>query len=167
MQPEIRPILNVEELKLFLPVITDSFLTVTEEFGITHENAPTNPAFITMERLLDIYEKMKCFGMYIENIPSGFFALEGSENSCLMLEKLAVLPDFRHKGYGKLILDYTSMFAAGNNYKIISIAIINENIRLKNWYSLHGFKEIKITTFPHLPFKVCFMELDNNQSNNQ
>jgi len=162
MLPEIRTISSEKELKSFLSVIINSFSTVAEELKLTKETAPTNPAFITDERLLEIFNKIKCFGLYYENLPIGFFGLEESEDSMLMLEKLSVLPEYRHKGFGKMILDYTVKFASEMGFKKISIAIINENYILKKWYRDYGFAETRINIFPHLPFEVCFMELTIN-----
>jgi len=160
MSPEIRAILSEKELKNFLHVIINSFTTVSDELGLTRETAPTNPAFITIDRLLDVYKKIQCFGLYYKNLPIGFFGLEQSADSQLILEKLSVLPEFRHKGYGKMILDYAIKSAAAMNMAKVSIAIINENIRLKKWYMNYGFSEVRINIFPHLPFEVCFMELN-------
>jgi GNAT superfamily N-acetyltransferase len=166
MLPEIRTISNEKELNTFLSVIINSFSTVAEQLKLTKETAPTNPAFITAERLLEIYNNIKCFGLYYENLPIGFFGLEESEDAMLMLEKLSVLPEYRHRGFGKMILDYTVQYASELGYKKISIAIINENSILKKWYGDYGFAETRINIFPHLPFEVCFMEFSINPGSN-
>ncbi len=158
MFPEIREINDEKDLKKFLPVILKSFATVSDEFNLTKENAPTNPSFLTIERLNEIYKKIRCFGLYYNGTPIGFFGLEESNDSLIILEKLSVLPSFRHNGYGKMILDYSVSFAYNNNFTCISAAIINMNKRLKDWYLNYGFKETNITNFAHLPFEVCFME---------
>ena len=166
MLPEIRAISNEKELKNFLSVIINSFSTVADELKLTKETAPTNPAFITEERLLSIYREIGCFGLYSGNLPIGFFGLEESEDSLLMLEKLSVLPEYRHRGYGRMILDYAVKYALETGIKKISIAIINENHILKKWYREYGFAETRINIFPHLPFEVCFMEFNINPGSN-
>ncbi|HNX25478.1 MAG TPA: GNAT family N-acetyltransferase [Spirochaetota bacterium] len=166
MSPQISEILNEKELNNFLNIIINSFSTVSDEMGITKETAPTNPAFLTIDRLLDIYKKMKCFGLYYEDLPIGFFGLEESKDSPLMLEKISVLPEFRHRGYGRMILDHTVKYAIEKKFKKISIAIINENKRLKEWYTGYGFYEVRVTAFPHLPFEVCFMEYTIDSGSN-
>jgi len=160
MHTEIRAIRSVEELKKFLSVIITSFSTVAEEFGITEKSAPTNPAFITYDKLVDIFKKIKCFGFYYKDLPVGFFCLEESNNSLMMLEKLSILPEYRHKGYGKMILNYAVKFSSTKNMPKISIALINDNKKLKKWYSDYGFTETKVVDFQNLPFKVCFMEFN-------
>jgi diamine N-acetyltransferase len=42
--------------------------------------------------------------------------------------------------------------------KWVSIALIDSNKVLKNWYVKQGFVETGIRDFPHLPFRVCFMK---------
>lgn len=147
------------EIGVCAEVIRKSFLTVAEEFGLTKENCPTNGAFIESERL--VAEKKKGNGMYAlyssyEMI--GFIALENKNNGVYELEKLAVLPLYRHHGYGKALVDFAKNKVAGLGGNKISIGIIEENMKLRNWYSQYGFKHTGTSNYPHLPFTVGFME---------
>jgi ribosomal protein S18 acetylase RimI-like enzyme len=74
------------------------------------------------------------------------------------LEKLAVLPRDRHNGYGKELLDFAKARARDLGAAKITIGIIEENARLKNWYAANGFVHTGTRVFPHLPFTVGFME---------
>lgn len=140
-------------------VIRDSFITVANEFNITRENAPTNPAFIEIGSLQAMKQKgIDIYGAYINNILIGLVVIEKSNESQYFMEKLAVLPEYRHNGYGSRLIDFvveTVKEAGGNK---ISIGIINENKVLKDWYIKNGFSETGIKQFPHLPFSVCFLE---------
>ena len=42
----------------------------------------------------------------------------------------------------------------------ISIGIIEENAKLKDWYLKLGFNHISTRKFKHLPFTVGFMEME-------
>jgi diamine N-acetyltransferase len=42
----------------------------------------------------------------------------------------------------------------------VSIGIIDDHTVLKNWYLGLEFKETNTKQFAHLPFTVCFMEMD-------
>jgi ribosomal protein S18 acetylase RimI-like enzyme len=75
------------------------------------------------------------------------------------MEKLAVLPKYRHLGYGKALIDFTKEYVKSQNGEIVTIGIIDENTTLKQWYSAYGFTEKGTKTFSHLPFIVCFMEI--------
>jgi ribosomal protein S18 acetylase RimI-like enzyme len=79
------------------------------------------------------------------------------------MERLAVVPEHRHNGYGKELTDFVFKYASSQGGKKVSIGIINENIELKDWYTEYGFTETSIRKYDHLPFTVCFMEkrIDN------
>ncbi|MDP4092858.1 MAG: GNAT family N-acetyltransferase [Bacillota bacterium] len=140
-------------------VIKKAFSTVANEFNLTKENAPTNAAFIEADALGMMQDKgIEMFGVYESDKQIGFVALEKANDSLYYMEKLAVLPEYRHKGTGKAILDFVLDYVENRNGTKISIGIVNENIRLKNWYSDYGFKETSIKKYEHLPFTVCFME---------
>jgi ribosomal protein S18 acetylase RimI-like enzyme len=141
-------------------VIREAFLTVAEEFNITRENAPSNGAFIEADALEMLADKgVKLFNVYEDGALAGFFALEDAGEGVYYLEKLSVIPEKRHNGIGKTIMDYSQEYVKRHSGKKISIAIIDENAVLKRWYIDYGFAEVRLKTFEHLPFTVCFMEL--------
>lgn len=147
-----------EELNKCLDVIRTSFLTVAGEFKLTIENAPTNPAFIGINHLVKMRQKgIAMFAVYHEDIQIGFVAIEKAKDDTYYMEKVAVLPEFRHRGFGKMIMNYVADYVSKNGGKRIGIGIINENTILKKWYLNYGFKEIELKKFDHLPFTVCLM----------
>ncbi len=140
-------------------VIRNSFITVADEFGLTRQNAPTNAAFIEIDNLHAMQQKgVDMCGAYIDETLIGFVAIEKSNEDLYFMEKLAVLPEYRHNGYGSRLIDFVvdTVRAAGG--KKISIGIINENKILKDWYKKNGFNETGLRQFSHLPFNVCFLE---------
>jgi len=74
------------------------------------------------------------------------------------MEKLAILPEYRHKGFGKKLVDFVFDYVRRENGAKVSIGFINENSVLKGWYKDYGFVETNVKQFEHLPFLVCFME---------
>lgn len=157
---EIREIdYRSDELNSSLQVITESFSTVAAEFGLTKENCPTHPAFMTLDRLQEALKKnVKFFGLFSEKLQIGLVAVEKSTNEVFFLERLSVLPAYRHRGYGKRLIDYAFDFVKAQGGKVIKIALINEHSVLKQWYLNYGFCETGTKNFSHLPFTVCFME---------
>jgi ribosomal protein S18 acetylase RimI-like enzyme len=140
-------------------VIRESFITVANDFNLTRENAPTNPAFIEGDTLNKMYEKnISMFTVYKSDVQIGFVAIEKADDTLYYMEKLAILPEYRHKGYGIKVMDFVMRFVKSRGGKRVSIGIINENTVLKNWYISYGFRETGTKTYPHLPFTVCFME---------
>lgn len=107
-----------EELSKCLDVIRTSFLTVAEEFNLTMEKAPTNPAFIGLKELFKMREKgIAMFAVYHEGIQIGFVAIEKAKDDTYYMEKLAVLPEYRHRGFGKMIMKYVSDYVSKNGGK--------------------------------------------------
>lgn len=153
-----KPVEKEDELINCVTVIRESFLTVAEEFNLTVENAPINPAFIELDWLIKMKEKgIALFGVYNEDTQIGFVAIEKAKEGRYYMEKLAVLPEFRHKGYGRRIMDFVCDYIRSNGGREIGIGIINENSILKQWYQNYGFREDELKKFAHLPFTVCLM----------
>lgn len=152
-----------KDLEALHKIIRDSFLTVAEEFNLTKENAPTNPAFITIEKLEDSITSGTVFFLAKDNIENvGCVAIEPDkqDSSNFFIERLAVIPEKRHKKTGIKLLDYALSEIKSRKGSSAGIAIINENVQLKKWYQDYGFTETLIKNFPHLPFTVCFMRID-------
>lgn len=142
-------------------VIRESFLTVAKDFHLTKENAASNPAFLETDALQKMYEKkIGMFALCENGVCIGFVALEKANDGIYYMEKLAVLPEYRHKGYGKRMMDYAAGFVKGKGGRKNSIGIIDENKILKNWYLDYGFTETETKVFSHLPFTVCLMRKD-------
>jgi diamine N-acetyltransferase len=156
----IKEIISDYDIKDAERIIRNSFITVANEFGITKENAPTNAAFITSNIIKNSIEKgLNLYGLFINNKIIGCIGIEDAKsNGIFYIERLAVLPEYRHKGYGKTLLDNAVKIIKNKNGKKVSIGIIDKNIKLKNWYLKYGFIEKEVKTFKHLPFDVCFME---------
>ncbi len=148
------------DLPLCLEVIRLSFATVAEEFGLTPENCPTNGAFMSLSRLeADFKNGAHMFATYENGLIVGFVQLAKKSGAVMELEKLAVLPQSRHQGYGGRLLGYAKARAMELGADRLTIGIIEENTRLKRWYEANGFISTGTRVFPHLPFTVGFMEL--------
>lgn len=159
MQYEIREI-GEQELEECVTVICQGFMTVAKEFGLTVENCPTNGAFMNIERLAAEREKGHImYAMIEEGRIIGFMQLEKSTEVLYFLQKLVVLPGFRHLGLGRKLLDYAKNQVVSWGGNRISIGIIDENTVLKDWYLAYGFILTGTRKFEHLPFTVGFMEL--------
>ena len=153
----IKPV--IDELDKWAELLRDAFITVADDFGITRENAPSNPAFAEADSLPRMLDKgVSLFGAYYGSQRAGFVALEDADNGCWYMERLAVLPEYRHKCIGRKLMDFAFATVKERGGVKILIDIINENKVLKNWYMDYGFIETGIKAIKHLPFEVCFME---------
>ena len=138
-----------------------AFGTVAKDFGLTKENAGNNSAFITGEELKALLIENREFYVYEDDgCASGFVAIEKSlsEKDTYYIEKLAVIPEFRHLAIGLSLMNFASDKVRELGGKRISIGLIDSNIVLKEWYSKHGFVVFEIKKYDHLPFDVCLMD---------
>ena len=160
MQVTIRP-LRPEQLPACAEVIRQGFAGVAREFGLTKENCPSNGAFITEELLRQAVEKGHLFyGLFEDGVLAGCMALEPQDEADVFeLGRLAVLPEKRHHGYGKRLIDEARRRAKELGARKIVIGIIEENTRLRQWYTDYGFVHTGTRVFAHLPFTVGFMEI--------
>ena len=155
----IREIANEKEMENSVKVIADSFQTVAVEFKLTKDNYPTHPSLITLKQLKEMKRKgLKLFGLFEGDSQVGFGALEKKKHKVYNLEKLAVLPEYRHKGYGGELLRFAEEYVKNAGGEKLSIGVINEHTILKKWYETKGFQETSVVKFEQLPFTVCFME---------
>ena len=76
-------------------VIRQAFATVAEAFDLTEENCPTNGAFLRDAALAEEQER----GTVLYGL-SDCMALKRKDEATFSLEKLAVAPWSRNRGYG-------------------------------------------------------------------
>ncbi|MEJ2099345.1 MAG: GNAT family N-acetyltransferase [Desulfobacterales bacterium] len=134
---------NSADIALLSSIIRKSFRDVAVKFGLTPENCPKHPSNCTDDEL--------------NGLPVGCVAIEKATNDLCYLERLAVLPEKRCKGFGNQLAHQVLDTARAWGTKSISIGIIAEQTDLKMWYQKIGFKEGETKEFSHLPFCVCFM----------
>jgi len=156
-------LLNVNtEIDVICALLQESFKTVAGEYKLSKENSPTHNAFITQQTLQKEIEKgLILFGVHDNDKLIGCVGIiKASNKNCYYIEKLCVLPAYRHQKIGKLLLDLALTEIAKQKCNYISIGIINENEQLKQWYINQGFVEQKVVKFDHQSFTVCFLTMN-------
>ncbi len=150
-----------EQLNICLDIIHKSFATVAKELNLTIENCPSHTAFMSIEKLKNQYNSKIPMFLYKHNDKYvGYFSLLKTNEAITELNNLAVLPDYRHLGIGKDMIEFAKKYAKEHfNTDKITIGIIDENIILKEWYKSLGFVHTGTKNFEHLPFTVGFMEI--------
>ena len=164
MSAKIR-ICTEEDARVLAETIRKSFRDVAERFGLTSENAPRHPSNCTVDWIRkDMEGGVTYFVIENKNHVVGCVALERPNPEACYLERLAVLPEQRRRGFGKALVNHvlSESKLLGVNY--VSIGIIAEQTELKEWYKGLGFVEGESKEFPHLPFLVTFMSYDIEKS---
>ena len=149
-----------EDVSAVLKVLNLSHGTIARDFNFTKEDNPTNNAFIDEKTLREqLNNGIELYGLKMGNRLVGCIAIEKSkrEADTYYIEKVSVLPEFRHQGIGVRLMDFATDKIKNAGGKMISIALIDSNSKLKKWYLSQGFVETGFKDFEHLPFRVCFM----------
>jgi GNAT superfamily N-acetyltransferase len=158
----ISAIKTERELMISVAVLRKAFDTVAKAFNLTPENCPSNPAFCEMHHLVNMQKRgIELYKLTAHRTQIGFIAIEKSEKEpgIFYIERLAVLPEYRHEGYGRELMDFAVNHIKELGGKRVSIALIDAHRVLKEWYKKQGFRKTGTRDFQHLPFRVCFMEI--------
>jgi ribosomal protein S18 acetylase RimI-like enzyme len=160
MEVNIQRVRPDENLEIIVSVLHQAFGTVAAQFNLNEINNPSNPAFITVETLSrQLRGKIILYMLQLDQKPAGSIAIEKSPDQpgTYYIERVSVVPEFRHHGFGKRLMEFAVDRIIEKGGIKASVAIINENKVLKTWYRGLGFEETGIRKFDHLPFTVCFM----------
>lgn len=152
---------EINDFEKCAEIIRKSFITVAKEFNITKENAPNYIAYsITSDKLAQQFSNGRIMYLYErEDSVIGFFALEIIGDEC-ELNNFCVLPEYRHKGIGKNMLNYAISLAKDYNMRKIKLSIVEENTVLAEWYSSFGFIHTHTVKYDFFPFSCGYMEMN-------
>ncbi len=158
MMPMIHEV-GKDELNACLDVIHQSFGTVAAQFGLTRENCPKHTSFIPLSFLeTQMNWGWHMYALYTGKKIIGYMSLSKESDDAFELHNLAVLPEYRHNGLGKLLLDFAKETVVMLGASKIKIGIIEESTVLKNWYIANGFVHTGTKKFDHLPFTSGYLE---------
>jgi GNAT superfamily N-acetyltransferase len=153
----IRPA-EFPDIDSLVGIIRRSHGDVAQMYGITPDNNPRHPSFCKPEWIESALEKnVRFYLMELDGIAVGCVALEEARPGVAYLERLSVLPEYRKRGFGKMLVAHIFDEARKIGVRQVEIGIIAEYEWLKNWYRKRGFVEKKTKVFEHLPFRVLFM----------
>ncbi|MBQ7669205.1 MAG: GNAT family N-acetyltransferase [Clostridia bacterium] len=156
---EIKPV-EVSDIPECVAVIRNSFKTVADEFGFTEENAPRFTAFAVNEDRLLYHlnvEKRPMFKYVEGGRIIGYYSLLINDSEC-ELNNLCVLPEFRHRGLGKELLEDAFKESKRAGCAVVKIGIVEENTVLKKWYEGFGFRHTNCEKYDFFPFTCGYME---------
>ncbi|MEN6638272.1 MAG: GNAT family N-acetyltransferase [Smithella sp.] len=157
MEHRIR-ICTKEDLDVLVDIIVDSFQDVAERFGLSPQNSPTHPSNCRPEWIMrDMNRGVVYYILESDGQPVGCVALEKISDEVCYLERLAVLPRERRKGFGEALVKHVLAQARLFNVYRVQIGMIAEHQELHTWYKKLGFEEVESKQFPQLVFRVAFM----------
>lgn len=146
------------DISLLTDLIRSSFKEVATQFNITPENCPTHPSNCTSDWIKNELKKgTEYFIVSEDSGPVGCVAMEKANRDVYYMERLAVLPEYRDKGYGHTLVDYCFTQAKERMAKRVEAGVIADHVELVEWYRRLGFRFKQRARFNHLPFPVAFM----------
>ena len=149
-----------EDIPTCVNLIRSSFITVAEEYGITKENAPRFTAFAISDDRLYWHMDKEHRPMFVaeeDSVLCGYYSLLIQENGECELNNLAVLPQYRHRGIGKQLLEHSFTFAKSVGCHAMNIGIVEENTVLRKWYEQNGAIHIGTQKFDFFPFTCGYL----------
>jgi N-acetylglutamate synthase-like GNAT family acetyltransferase len=148
-----------EDVDILAETIRGSFRDVAERFGLTRENCPRHASNCTPDWIeKDMDRGVAYFVLESEGRVAGSAALELVKPGLCNLERLAVLPDQRKRGFGKALVLHVLSEAGKHGCRDVRIGVVADHAELKDWYRRLGFVETESREFAHLPFLVTFMQ---------
>lgn len=142
-------------------IVSESNKDIAQKFKITKKNNPKHPSFYTKKWVLaDIKKGEEYFIFKEKDINKGCVAFEQPNNTTAYMNRLCVLPMYRHNKIGQSLISYILEYSRSKNIHMVSIGIIADHHVLKAWYSTLGFTEVKTQKFDHLPFDVTYMKYE-------
>ena len=149
-----------EDIPTCVKLIRSSFITVADEFGITKKNAPRYPAFAISDDRLYWHMDNEHRPMFVDEqdgVLCGYYSLLIQENGECELNHLAVLPQYRHRGIGKQLLEHSYTVAKSMGCHTMNIGIVEENTVLRKWYEQNGAVHIGTKKFDFFPFTCGYL----------
>jgi ribosomal protein S18 acetylase RimI-like enzyme len=156
---------NIIELKdssIITDILNKAFMTVALQFNFTKENVPRFPAFITPNIIENqLNNGLKMYGYKDNDQIIGCAGYSYYKDKIYIIERLAALPEYRHSGIGRKLMDFVENKITENGGKIAEIHVVDINIILVEWYKKLGYKEIRVDKLVDgamkLPFNSCIM----------
>lgn len=149
---------TTSDIDILVDIIQNAFQDVADRFGLTPANSPTHPSNCRPEWLIrEMNRGVFYYLLEIEGWPIGCVGLEKINDDVCYLERLAVLPPMRCKGFGAMLVSRALADARRMKVHRVQIGIIAEHLELHDWYEKLGFEDVERKSFPQLVFPVAFM----------
>ena len=154
---------SVEEHQLpdCLKTLHAAFGESAKIYGYTRESYPSSGAFITLDDLMQAKKRgVHMYAAYVEGVVAGYVQLEKLEMGVYAFRRFAVLPQYQKLGIGRALVSHCRARAELYGGKKLTLIMINQNQRLKDFYISNGFRVVRTALDSSYPFEYSVMELE-------
>jgi N-acetylglutamate synthase-like GNAT family acetyltransferase len=139
-------------------IIRAAFGVVARRFELTPENCPKHPSNVNEHWMArDLARGVRYYLARQDQQVVGCMGVEHASAGICYLERLAVVPDYQHRGVGATLVNHGLRQARHLGVKEVGVAIIAAQTELARWYQNLGFTPTGTRRFDHLPFEVAFL----------
>jgi ribosomal protein S18 acetylase RimI-like enzyme len=151
-------IIELNDSKIITEIINNAFITVAKQYNFSKENAPRFPAFID-SNIIDenIKNGLKMYGYRKNDQIIGCAGYKYYKDQIYFIERLATLPENRHLGIGRKLMEYLENIIKNNGGKTVEIHVVDKNIVLIEWYKKLNYKYVRVDEIKSLPFNSYVM----------
>lgn len=141
-------------------IIKSSFKKQVELLRIKKEEYPNFVAFESVDRVqtrIKGGDHVVLASLQGEPIGTVSCKVDSSQTNKGYIKRLAVLPAYRGKDYGGLLMGAAETWLKNNKVTRIELSIVAQFDRLQRYYERLGYIPHERKTFSSLPFEVLFM----------
>lgn len=148
-----------EQLPIYLNILRESYEETAVAFGMTEENCPyrgrTRLPLAVLEQEWEDGALM--FGYLCEGKAVGFLSMQ-VRGDVLCIQDIAVLPGYQNRGSGGELFAFAVETAKNAGAGKISLGMVYDNLRLRQWYLGLGFTVRELLHFDKVNYVVAVLE---------
>lgn len=147
-----------DDIPLLAALIRTSHRDVADRFQLTEKTCFTHPAFCTDEKIQrSLFKGEEFFILMEESRAVGCVALLRANRDVYFMERLAVLPEYRTRGYGSILVQHCIQLARKRAARRVVVGVIADQTELIEWHRRQGFRFKQYARFHDVPYSVAFM----------
>ena len=155
-------IVEIYDSHLVTNILNKAFMTVAKDFNFTKETVERFPAFMKSDVIENQFKNgLKMYGYNINDKIVSCGGYSFYKDQIYIIERLGTLPEYRHNGIGKKVMEFIENKIKENSGKIVEIHVVDINEILVNWYKDMNYKHIRTDKLydgeRKLPFNSCVM----------
>lgn len=150
-------------------ILRAAFQPIASKFSLNKSICPTHTSFVEKGWLDWEFDHGAEYliGHDEKGYPLSCVSIKSISDDAVELRRLAVLPEYQHKGLGRRMVREIEKMCRDRNICRIKVGIVAQHSELHEWYKSEGYIDTSTEMISALPFKVQYMEKRITNDNNQ